>query len=128
QFYFMDDFILAYYITRKTDKNFIQVVQTIEKTNEVFGFQKVIDYVNSIRIVNEWDRFAQFSMVRKYTMAMVKISMKILNEYNGDTQALINAKKTFFDNYTNQLNSISTLSANNLHPVLLLYDRLEGFI
>ncbi|PMP67941.1 NAD-glutamate dehydrogenase domain-containing protein [Desulfurella multipotens] len=128
QFYFMDDFILAYYITRKTDKNFIQVVQTIEKTNEVFGFQKVIDYVNSIRIVNEWDRFAQFSMIRKYTMAMVKISMKILNEYDSSIQALLNAKKTFFDSYISQLNSISTLSANNLHPVLLLYDRLEGFI
>ncbi|MGC9169070.1 MAG: hypothetical protein ACP5GK_09225, partial [Desulfurella sp.] len=72
--------------------------------------------------------FAQFSMIRKYTMAMVKISMKILNEYDSSIQALLNAKKTFFDSYINQLNSISTLSANNLHPVLLLYDRLEGFM
>lgn len=128
QIYFIDDFILAYYITRKTDKNFIQSIQAIEKVNETFGFQKVINYISSIRIVNEWDRFAQFSMIKKYTMYLVKITMKILNDFQGNTEALITAKKTLFDSYISQLNDISKLSANNLHPVLLLYDKLENLL
>ncbi|OSS41991.1 NAD-specific glutamate dehydrogenase large form [Desulfurella amilsii] len=128
QIYFIDDFILAYYITRKTDKNFIQSVQTIEKVNEIFGFQKVINYISSIRIVNEWDRFAQFSMIKKYTMSLVKITIKILNDFSGNTEALIAAKKTLFDSYISQLNDISKLAANNLHPIVLLYDKLESLV
>ncbi|HHS48519.1 MAG TPA: hypothetical protein ENM99_01465 [Desulfurella acetivorans] len=128
QIYFIDDFILAYYITRKTGKNFIQSVQTIEKVNETFGFKKVINYIGSIRIVNEWDRFAQFSMIKKYTMSLVKITIKILNDFSGNTEALTAAKKTLFDSYISQLNDISKLAANNLHPIVLLYDKLESLV
>lgn len=123
--YFMDDFILAYYITRKTDKNFILAVETLERVNEKFGIQKMIDYVNSIRIINEWDRFAQLSMVKKYILFMVKLTMIILNNFNGSIDAFEASKKAAFDKYIQELNNISKLSTNNLHPVILLYDMLE---
>ncbi len=126
--YFIDDFILAYYITRKTDKNFILTIETIEKINEKFGIQKTIDYINSIRVVNEWDRFAQFSMIKKYVFFIVKLTMKILSDFNGNVDALVAAKKQIFEDYTGRLNTTSKLSANNLHPVLLLYDKLEELL
>ncbi|MEO1783799.1 NAD-glutamate dehydrogenase domain-containing protein [Thermodesulfobium sp. 4217-1] len=126
--YFIDDFILAYYITRKTDKNFILTIETIEKINEKFGIQKTIDYINSIRVVNEWDRFAQFSMIKKYVFFIVKLTMKVLSDFNGNVDALVAAKKQIFEDYTGRLNTTSKLSANNLHPVLLLYDKLEELL
>ncbi|WP_448589420.1 NAD-glutamate dehydrogenase domain-containing protein [Thermodesulfobium sp.] len=126
--YFIDDFILAYYITRKTDKNFILAIETIEKIKEKFGIQKTIDYVNSIRVINEWDRFAQFSMIKKYVLFVVRLAIKILSDFNGNLEALVTAKRQIFEDYNNRLNTVSKLSANNLHPVLLLYDKLEELL
>ncbi len=123
--YFIDDFILAYYVTRKTDKNFIKAAETMEKLNAAFGIQKTIDYINSIRITNEWDRFAQFSMVKKYILFLVKLAMKVLTDLDGDIDAFIASRKKMYDSYMQELNTISKLSSNNLHPVILLYDKLE---
>ncbi|PMP86443.1 MAG: hypothetical protein C0174_01585, partial [Thermodesulfobium narugense] len=126
--YFIDDFILAYYITRKTDKNFILTIETIERINERFGIQKTIDYINFIRVVNEWDRFAQFSMIKKYVLFIVKLTIKVLSDFNGNVDAFVAAKKQIFEDYNERLNTTSKLSASNLHPVLLLYDKLEELL
>jgi glutamate dehydrogenase len=67
-------------------------------------------------------------MIKKYTISLVKITIKILNDFSGNTEALIAAKKTLYDTYISQLNDISKLAANNLHPVLLLYDKLESLV
>lgn len=124
--YFIDDFILAYYVTRKTDKNFIKAIETMENLNVTFGIQRTIDYINSIRITNEWDRFAQLLMIKKYVIFLVKLTMKTLTEFDGNIEVLVASKKKLYEAYIQELNTISKLSSNNLHPVMLLYDKIDG--
>jgi glutamate dehydrogenase len=54
--------------------------------------------------------------------------MKILSDFNGNVDALVAAKRQTFEDYSGRLNTTSKLSANNLHPVLLLYDKLEELL
>ncbi len=126
--YFIDDFIPAFNIANLLKKELKDVVETIESVKKNFGIGKILDYINSIHIANEWDRLAQFSMTRNYILGSIILSTKTMKEFNGDVEALIDSKKEDYKAYTTELNTIMGTKSTNLHPVMLLYDKLQKII
>ncbi len=126
--YFIDDFIPAFSIANLLKKDLADVVRTIENVKENFGIGKIMEYINSIHIANEWDRMAQFSMIKNYTLSMIILSTKVMKEFGGDVDALIEQKRADFDAYTTELNTVMGIKSTNLHPAMLLYDKLQKII
>ncbi len=126
--YFLHDFIPAFNIAKLLNKDLKDVVEAIELSNRYFGIKKILDYTNGINISNEWDRLAQFSMIRNYTLASVIVSTKLIKEFNGNINDLIKSKEKDYREYITDLNTITGTKAANLHPIMLLYDKLQRII
>ncbi len=126
--YFLTDFIPAFNIAKLLNKDLNNVVNAIESVHKYFGIQKILDYTNNIHIANEWDRLAQFSMIKNYTLSSVIMSTKLIKEFNGDINALIKSKQKIYNSYTSDLNTIIGTKSTNLHPVMLLYDKLQKML
>ncbi len=126
--YFLDNFIPAFNIAGLLKKNLKDVVEAVETVNKYFGIKKIMDYINAIHISNEWDRMAQFSMIKNYTLTSVIVATKLMKEFNGDIKALIASKQSDYDIYNTELNTIMGIKSTNLHPVMLLYDKLQRMI
>ncbi len=126
--YFLNDFIPAFNIAGLLNKNLKDAVDAVERVNQYFGIKKIMDYINKIHISNEWDRMAQFSMIKNYTLTSVILATKLMKEFNGDVDALIASKKTDYDTYATELNTIMGIKSTNLHPAMLLYDKLQRII
>ncbi len=126
--YFLDDFIPAFNIAKLLNKDLKDVVDAIENVHKYFGIQKILDYTNGIHISNEWDRLAQFSMIKNYTLASVIMSTKLIKEFDGNINALIESKKKDYATYVTDLNTIIGTKSTNLHPIMLLYDKLQRII
>ncbi|WP_035589480.1 NAD-glutamate dehydrogenase domain-containing protein [Hippea jasoniae] len=126
--YFVDKFIPAYHIARLLGKDIKTATEAIADVEEKFGFGKLMSYINSIHIANEWDRMAQFSIMRNYTLAKITMVIKLIKEFNRDIKAMINSKREFYDEYITDLNTIMGIKSTNLHPAMLLYDKLQRII
>ena len=126
--YFLDNFIPAFNIAGLLNKNLKDVVEAIETIHKYFGINKIMDYIKGIYISNEWDRMAQFSMIKNYTLTYVILSTKLMKEFNGDINALIDSNKADYDTYITELNTIMGIKSTNLHPAMLLYDKLQKIL
>ncbi len=126
--YFLNDFIPAFNIAGLLNKDLKDVVEAVETVNRYFGIKKIMNYINNIHISNEWDRMAQFSMIKNYTLTSVIVSTKLMKEFNGDISALIASKRNDYETYATELNTIMGIKSTNLHPAMLLYDKLQRII
>ncbi len=126
--YFLDDFIPAFNISRLLKKNITEVVESIENVKNLFGLKKIMDYINRVPISNEWDRLAQFSIIKNYIRSSVIISTKIVKEFDGNANAFIKSNENIFEEYINDLNAVMGIRSTNLHPAMLLYDKLQKII
>jgi len=123
--YFIDPFIPAYHIAKLLGKDIKSTTEAMETVNKYFGFKDILEYINSIHISNEWDRMAQFSMIRNYTLSFIAMVIRLLKEFGGDIEKLISKKKAEYDEYLADLNTIIGIKSINLHPAMLLYDKLQ---
>jgi len=126
--YFLDDFIPAFNIAKLLNKDLKGVVESIENVHKYFGISKILEYVKSVPISNEWDRLAQFSMIKNYTLSSVIVSTRLIKEFNGDMDLFIGSKKDEYDEYIKDLNTITGIKTINLHPTMLLYDKLQNIL
>ena len=126
--YFLEDFIPAFNISRLLKKNITEVVESIENARNLFGLKKIMDYINTVPISNEWDRLAQFSIIKSYIRSSVIISTKIVKEFDGNAEAFIKSKENIYEEYINDLNTVMGIHPTNLHPAMLLYDKLQKII
>ncbi len=126
--YFLDDFIPAFNIAKLLNKDLKDVVNAIEAVYKYFGIKKILDYTKEIHISNEWDRLAQFSMIKNYTLSSVIMSTKLIKEFDGNIDVLIKSKKDDYKTYITDLNTIIGTKSTNLHPVMLIYDKLQKII
>ncbi len=126
--YFLNDFIPAFNIAGLLNKDLKDVVEAVETVNRYFGIKKIMNYINNIHISNEWDRMAQFSMIKNYTLTSAIVSTKLMKEFNGDISALIASKRNDYETYATELNTIMGIKSTNLHPAMLLYDKLQRII
>ncbi len=126
--YFLNDFIPAFNIAGLLNKDLKDTVEAVETVNKYFGIRKIMDYISEIHISNEWDRMAQFSMIKNYTLTSVIVATKLMKEFNGDIDALIASKKSDYETYATELDTIMGIKSTNLHPAMLLYDKLQKII
>ncbi len=123
--YFVDTFIPSYHIAKLLGKDIKTTTEAINTVEKYFGFKDLMDYIKSIHISNEWDRMAQFSMIKNYTLAGITVVIRLLKEFGGDIKKLIESRKKDYDNYIMDLNTIMGIKSINLHPAMLLYDKLQ---
>jgi len=122
---FVETFIPAYHIAKLLGKDIKSTTEAISVVEKYFGLKDLMNYIKSIHISNEWDRMAQFSMIRNYTLASITVVIRLLKEFNGDIEKLIESRKGYYDNYITDLNTIMGIKSINLHPAMLLYDKLQ---
>ncbi len=123
--YFVDTFIPAYHIAKLLGKDIKSTTEAIDTVEKYFGFRDLMNYINSIHISNEWDRMAQFSMIRNYKLASITVVIRLLKEFKGDIKKFIESKRDDYDSYITDLNTVMGIKSINLHPAMLLYDKLQ---
>ncbi len=123
--HFVDTFIPAYHIAKLLGKDIKTATEAIDTVRKYFGLEDLMNYIKSIHISNEWDRMAQFSMIRNYTLAGITVVIRLLKEFNGDVKKFIESRKEDYENYITDFNTIMGIKSINLHPAMLLYDKLQ---
>ncbi|WP_025270638.1 NAD-glutamate dehydrogenase [Hippea sp. KM1] len=126
--YFIDPFIPAYHIAKLLGKDIKSTVEALSVIDKSFGFKELKEYINSIHIANEWDRMAQFSVIRNYTLAEITMVIRLIKEFGGDIGAMIEAKRGVYEEYKTDLDTIMGIKSINLHPAMLLYDKLQKLL
>ena len=128
KFYFVEDFIPAFNISKLLQKDLEDVVGTITKIKETFFISKIIEDVKNAPVTNEWDRKAQLWMVKNYFLAASTLTMKAVKEFNGDVQKLVDSKREEYETLVSKFASLRGISIGNLHPFVLLYDTLQAIL
>ncbi len=125
---FLDHFIPAYNITKLLNKDFRGVIESIENVKTLFGFDKIFRFIYDVPILNDWDRLAQFSILRNYIVSSAIVSTKVIKEFNSDADSFIRDKQELYNEYIRNLNTIVGSKPTNLHPIMLLYDKLQKLV
>ncbi|AEA33194.1 NAD-glutamate dehydrogenase [Hippea maritima] len=126
--YFIEPFIPSYHIARLLGKDIKTTVEALDTIDRSFGFKELKGYINSIHIANEWDRMAQFSVIRNYILAEITMAIRLIKEFAGDINAMIESKREVYDEYKTDLDTIMGIKSINLHPAMLLYDKLQKLL
>jgi len=121
----LDNFLPLVALVEELDYDLHTIAVTFSEIKAKFAIDSLLGLVQKVALRDRWDRMTQHLLVTRFNFALFQLSHLVLQQYNGNLDALLAAQRQDYQRYmvlSEQLHGQSTV---NFHPYMVVFEQLN---
>jgi glutamate dehydrogenase len=113
-------------LVEELDGEIHSIALTLNEVKSRFAIDGLLAQLQHVALRDSWDRMTQHLLIMRFNHVLFRLTQKVLQEYNGNLDALLSAQRKNYQRYNTLAEQVHTQAALNFHPFVVVFEQLNS--
>ena len=113
-------------LVEELDGEIHSIALTLNEVKIRFAIDTLLAQLQQVVLRDSWDRKTKHLLTMRFNHVLFRLTQKVLQEYNGNLDALLSAQRKNYQCYNTLAEQVHTQAAVNFHPFVVVFEQLNS--
>ncbi|PLX93720.1 MAG: NAD-glutamate dehydrogenase [Desulfuromonas sp.] len=125
---FMENLLPVIALNQHAEIDLHTAAVVLGEVQRLFEIKGLLQEIEQVPLRDRWDRMTRHMLRTGYHHAQFVLAQKVIEQYDGNIDALIAASRVRFRRYKRLQTMMLDQPAANFHPLMIMLDHLNGML